>query len=227
MADVIIHACPKRAWYVKEYLIPSLIEQGIKRKNIKLWIDKKEHGNLASWVACCKAYGDKPGGMWHLQDDVMISHDFAKQIEKYDKGVVCGFCHEPYETEGVQHVGYVRAFLMWQSSFQCIRIPNEVLGHFYRWYTETAVHDKDMQKYIATGKCDDTIFRIFMVTQRSTDSVLNLAPHLVEHVDYLLGGSIINKWRGYAATGAYFYDDDLIEELENKLAKRRAEKPAF
>lgn len=227
MAEVIIHACLKRHWYVKDYLIPSLVEQGIKRDNITVWLDKKEHGNLASWVACCKAYGDKPGGMWHLQDDVLIARDFATKVNEYDDGVVCGFCHEPYETEGIHHIGYVRSFLMWQSSFLCIRIPNEVLGHFYRWYHEIAVHDENMQKYIKTGKCDDTIFRIFMCTQRSTDTVLNLAPHLVEHVDFAVGGSVVNKWRGYTSNGAYFYDDDLVDDLVQKIAKRRANKPAF
>lgn len=218
---IMIHACIEREWYVNEYLIPSIVEQGIDRDSIEIWLDKNRRGNLASWLACCEALQNRPGGTWHLQDDVLIARDFAEKIKEHDDGIVCGFCHDLYETEGVQHIGSVYAFLMWQSSFPCIRIPNKVLKHFLEWYRSEAVYDDVMQKYIKTGKCDDTIFRLFMCSQRSLDKVYNLAPHIVEHVDYIIGGSTINKWRGYPARGAYFYDDDLVDDLIQKLAKRR------
>lgn len=226
-AEVMIHACKDRAWYVNDFLIPSMLEQGIKEEQITLWMDDKGNGCLKQWLNSCEYLKDKPGGTWHVQDDVLIASDFAEKIEKYDKGIVCGFCHDLYETEGVQHLGYQLAFLMWQSSFPCIRIPNEVLGHFYKWFYDVAVHDKGFQKYIKTGKCDDTIFRLFMCNERSADIVYNLAPHLVEHVDYLIGGSQVNQWRGYAAMGAYFYDDYLVDNLIEKIAKRRARKRSF
>ena len=78
-----------------------------------------------------------------------------------------------------------------------------------------------MQKYISLGKCDDTIFRIFMIKERSTDKVLNLKPHLVEHVDVIIGGSVINRWRNFWANGTFFEDHELVEELEKKLGKER------
>ena len=217
---ILIHTCKEREWYVNEYLIPSIVKQGIKKKDIEIWLDTESIGNLASWLASCEYLADKPGGTWHLQDDVLISRNFAKQIKKHDTGIVCGFCYAPYETQGV-HTGVVFPVLMWQSSFQCIRIPNHVLKHFLEWYNSFAIHDHDMQEYISLGKCDDTIFRIFMIKERSTDKVLNLKPHLVEHVDVIIGGSVINRWRNFWANGTFFEDHDLVEELEKKLGKER------
>ena len=34
MAKYLIHASPGRMWYVTDYLIPSMVEQGIDRDNI-------------------------------------------------------------------------------------------------------------------------------------------------------------------------------------------------
>ena len=39
-----IHLTPKREWYVNEYLIPSMIKQGIKREDIIKWNDDKGYG---------------------------------------------------------------------------------------------------------------------------------------------------------------------------------------
>ena len=36
-----IHCCPKRMWYVEEYLIPSMLRQGIDRDSIIIWNDNK------------------------------------------------------------------------------------------------------------------------------------------------------------------------------------------
>ena len=36
-----IHCCPKRIWYVEEYLIPSMLRQGIDRENIIVWKNNK------------------------------------------------------------------------------------------------------------------------------------------------------------------------------------------
>ena len=45
-----IHSCDKRLWYVNEYLIPSMKEQGIKNEDIIIWNDDKHHGNLGSYI---------------------------------------------------------------------------------------------------------------------------------------------------------------------------------
>ena len=222
MAKVMIHACNDRLWYVNEYIVPSMTAQGVARDDITVWLDKESKGNLKSFLESCRALADTPGGTWHLQDDVLIAHDFSEKINEHDNGIVCAFCHDLYETEGCTHLGPVVPFLAWQSCFQCIRIPNETLGHFYKWFNEVAIHDEELVKrYISKNRSDDTLFRIFMCNERSWDRAYNLAPHLVEHVDFLIGGSQINKWRGYWARGAYFYDDYLVDNLIQDLAKRR------
>ena len=49
----LIHAMPKRMWYVEKYLIPSMIEQGIAKENIRVYNDEKGEGNLR---ACLNAF---------------------------------------------------------------------------------------------------------------------------------------------------------------------------
>ena len=128
MAQYLIHAMPKRIWYVNEYLIPSMIEQGIKAEDIRVYNDEKREGNLK---ACMKAYemceGD--GGTWHLQDDVCISSSFKALTEKYDTGIVCGF---KSEYDGTQMPGIVPVQNMW-FSFPCIRIPNSIAREVAKW----------------------------------------------------------------------------------------------
>ena len=76
MARYLIHACPRRMWYVEEYLIPSMLKQGIAKGDIRVYNDKEGEGNLR---ACMKAFAlceGIPGGTWHLQDDVCICRNF-------------------------------------------------------------------------------------------------------------------------------------------------------
>ena len=48
--------------------------------------------------------------------------------------------------------------------------------------------------------------------------VLNTTINLVDHVDYLIGGSIANKIRSEKEThAAYFEDKYLVKKLEEKL----------
>lgn len=49
----IIHSCNDRLWYVNAYLIPSLINQGISRKNIILFNDDDSVGNQQAWYQSC------------------------------------------------------------------------------------------------------------------------------------------------------------------------------
>ena len=91
-----IHACPKRMWYVGDYLIPSMLAQGIDKGNIIVWNDIDGVGNLASCLASFASCQEE-GETWHLQDDVVICHDFAERTASAPKGVVCGFCVGRYE----------------------------------------------------------------------------------------------------------------------------------
>jgi len=50
--------------------------------------------------------------------------------------------------------------------------------------------------------------------------VLNLAPNLVNHIDHLLGGSLINKDRGRGPEyimSRYWEEPELIEDIKNIL----------
>jgi hypothetical protein len=50
----------------------------------------------------------------------------------------------------------------------------------------------------------------------------NLNPCLVDHVDYLLGGSIANHDRFEKKVRAKFWEDeDLVKDLEVRLADRK------
>ena len=50
--------------------------------------------------------------------------------------------------------------------------------------------------------------------------VENVRPNLVEHVDWLIGGSYLQPWRGYLARAEYWDDEDLIDALHERLRAR-------
>ena len=76
-----IHACNSRLWYVQEYLVPSMLNQGIEQDDIILYVDENSVGNLASCINSFLALPDDNKGVWHLQDDVIISRDFKERTE--------------------------------------------------------------------------------------------------------------------------------------------------
>ena len=214
MANYVIHACPERMWYVEDYLLPSLHNQGI--KNATVYCDLLHLGNLEG---CMKVFGtmkDDDDGVWHLQDDVIICRDFKKLTEKYDSGIVCGFV-----TPRSANIGYVKPEKMWYS-FPCIRIPNQIAREFYHWYYSFAKGYAKYYEWVHMNKCDDNFFYEFMKKNHPDMDVLNLTPNLVDHVDFLIGGSLINKYRnGAQIRAAYFEDLDLVESLAGKLKKEK------
>lgn len=148
---------------------------------------------------------------------MVICRDFAKRIRSAPKGVVCGFCVYKYEHEIVK--GETIPKYMWQSSFPCIKIPNEIAGEFVEWFIKEQKRE-GLQKYIVTGKKDDTLFHIFMLEEHFGMNVFNMAPHLVDHIDWLIGGSTINQTRPFRARAHFWDDEELITELQKKLAGR-------
>ena len=128
MAKYLIHSCQKRKWYVDNYLIPSMLEQGIKRENILVYNDNERLGNLRAFLASADMVGQS-SGTWHLQDDIIIASNFKAITEEYDKGIVCGFCNK--YSEGLQ-IGIRPVRDMWYS-FPCIIIPNEYAHEFVKW----------------------------------------------------------------------------------------------
>ena len=215
---ILIHACPDRMWYVNEFLIPSLRDQGI--EDIDLALDDTGKGNLKACIDSFEECGKTQGDTWHLQDDVLICHDFAKQIEEIPAGIVaCGFCHTLFEPFNRPMVGMQPSVFMF-NSFPCIRIPNEVAAEFVEWFKTDARYRDEYQNWVRSSIHDDGFWHDFYVEQHPHDFVYNIAPALVEHVDWAIGGSIANEWRGYVCRAPYWEDEYLIDNLLQKLASR-------
>lgn len=222
-----IHSCNKRLWYVKKYLIPSMIKQGIKEENIILWNDSESWGNLSSWLKSCEYIRDNEDitwGIWHLQDDVLICHDFKNITEEfYDinrEMIRCGFVADTWGRISKAYWGFQSSDHMWLS-FQCIYIPNQYIVEFLEWFKYKTKVLKELQDRVATGKQDDFIFYRFMKSRHKNELVFNIKPNLVEHIDYLIGGSVASEDRVIKINkSAYFNDNILVDNLELLLQER-------
>lgn len=215
---ILIHACPNRMWYVDEFLIPSLKAQGI--EDIGVHLDDTGRGNLWSCIDSFEECGRHPGDTWHLQDDVLICHDFVEQIQEIPTGIVaCGFCHTLFEPFNRPMVGMQPPVFMF-NSFPCIRVPNEVAAEFVEWFKTDAIKRDEYQKWVRSGIHDDGFWHDFYEEQHPNDFVYNIAPALVEHIDWIIGGSIANDWRGYICRASYWDDEYLVDNLIQKVASR-------
>lgn len=212
----IIHACSKRLWYVEGYLIPSMKEQGI--SDIKIALDDRLEGCLFAIMRNFAECGREKGGAWHLQDDVVISRDFREKTEEYDNGVVCGFWHR-YRSDQVFREGKIEVSEM-NYSFPCIRIPNEIAGEFAEWFYQDAGQREKYKKWVEAKKYVDSFFMEFMRERYGDGYVYNLKPSIVEHVDWLIGGSTVNKWREEDCRAECFDDPGAIEKLREWLKKQ-------
>lgn len=196
-----------------------MIEQGIKNEDILLFIDTDSIGCLQS---CITVFSNAPNrdmndGIWYLQDDVVICGDFKELTERYDKGLVCGYCYDLDLKKNV--VGEVTPRDYWYS-FPCIRIPNKIARDFVDWFYTDAVNNREYSIWIKSKKYDDSMFDIYMKDYYPDYVGLNLKPNLVDHIDYLIGGSIINSTRDQKETHAvYFECSQLVDKLAKKLQK--------
>lgn len=214
MARYLIHSCQKRKWYVDEFLLPSMLKQGIERENILIYNDNAKLGNLRAFLSSAEIIDTRISGTWHLQDDVIISSNFKEVTETYDHGIVCGFCNT-YSADLPIGIRPVRD--MWYS-FPCIRIPNGLLKSFVRWVNIPSTQNK-YRVYIEANKFDDTLFRAYIISLYKDKLVHNLCPNIVDNVDYLIGGSIINYNRPVSDVNSiYFTEKPLKEELKNALS---------
>lgn len=216
--DYMIHACPQRMWYVEEFLIPSMISQGIREAEIDIRCDTEGKGNLLSCMESFRDCGERPGGTWHLQDDILICRDFAQRTKEAE-GIVCGFGCRNFGPS-MQQRGRVPMRFMWYS-FQCIHLPNDLAGECAKWFFEDAQYRSIYQSQIVDKKHDDWFFREFMLEKHQDRWVTNLSPNLVDHIDHLIGGTIINRQRRIQVNRAEFFrDGDLVDELEEKIKHR-------
>ena len=212
---ILIHGCYKREKYVYEHLIPSLKAQGV--EDVRVWMDVSKEGNLKNALNSFRACSLLDGGTWHLQDDVIISSDFAKIATEHDKGLVCGFGNAEWEGGRITRTGLRPAKYMW-FSFQCLRVPAWLAGAFYEWYYTKAVNDPEYAEFINLDGYDDFFFRKFIVAEYPELPVVNLNPNIVDHIDYLLGGTAIGLRKdGKPHRSAYWKDEKLIDDLKSIL----------
>ncbi len=209
---VLIHACPKRMWYVEGFLVPELERQGA--DEIEIFNDTEGLGNLR---ACMKAFAGRTGegGTWHIQDDVLLCRDFVQRCRKHDTGVVYGFCNEAFTDDPLQ-TGRVSVEDAWHS-FQCVRIPDAYARECADWLDGPGKTSGMYPIWVQSGKMDDDVFRTFLIDRHGRETVENLKPNLVEHVDWIVGGSILSPWRGFIARAYYWPDEDLVRELKEAV----------
>ena len=214
----VIHACTQRMWYVTEFLVPSLEQQGI--DDILIKCDEKGIGNLENCMNIF-AHITTPGGTWHLQDDIIVCHDFKERTNEPSYDIICGFVSP--NDEHLKYEGYVAPKDMWWS-FPCIYIPNNLARECANWYYEYAKYKGIYSWMIKNTKYDDYFFREFLMLRYPNYKVLNLKPNLVDHVDYLMGGTTINKEREKkfkTVRAKWFNDKYLVDELEIKIKEQR------
>ncbi len=213
MSKYVIHACPQRMWYVNDFLIPSLKNQGI--EDIDVRCDTQKLGNLEKCMNIFSVMNEE-GGSWHLQDDVIICRDFAERTKKYSgDDVVCGYVWE--NSTNLDKIGWTAPQDMWWS-FPCIYIPNKMARECSKWYYGWAKRDEKYKIYFGKKQYDDYFFREFLLVYYPEIPVLHIKPCLVDHIDYLIGGTtILPSGRGEESHSKWFEDPDLVDELKMKL----------
>lgn len=228
-----IHTIPERMWYVKGYLIPELIRQGIPKSRIKVWNDKDHMGNLVSCITsflwCGEQVKDhdklpKPH-TWHIQDDVVPSKVFAQVTEfgnEFNMPVVAGFCADLcYGEDRSPYKGFQPIDKLWWS-FQCIRIDDWLAGECGRWFmAHEGSFGQDMDILLREGKGDDTLFSLFLKENHPKMKVFNGQVNLVQHIDDLLGGSVVNKGRDFAIRSKYWTDHGEMDKVKEWLEVNR------
>ena len=218
-----IHSCNQRQWYVDKYLVPSLYEQGIKKEDVYVYQDKNCEGNLKSWIQSChlasELWGDNEN-VWHLQDDVIVCSNFkqrTEELEALDYKVICGFTCKyddgrgPGEGPTLNHMWY---------SFPCIRIHTAISKEFALWADIYLWRDNQFGFWHRHKKGDDYIFRVWIESYYPNMKVLNLVPNLIDHIDYLIGGTVVNPQRemtGVDIRSIYWEEPELVEELERRI----------
>lgn len=227
---IMIHACPARMWYVEEYLLPQLRGQGVTDDEIRVWNDTEGWGNLESFVRSCESLAEAGGQTWHIQDDVLLAHDFAaraRTLETETDGIVCGFCCANWGPTPIKD-GPAPIRFMW-NGFQCLRIPDAMAGEFAAWFRGAGCRKPELQRWVKSNKGDDSIFRSFCLERHGRDTVFNVAPNLADHVDFLIGGTVINAARVQQYNRALFWDPTdaaAVAALRDRLTERALQKDA-
>lgn len=217
-----IHAVPCRLWYVEKFLIPSMLEQGIKFDAIDVYIDSNQDGNLRSCLKSFRSLPDK-GETCHLQDDVILARDFKKHIEEYHDLVEVGpepiamCCFESiYDNGETKDKEWVKPKDMWYS-FQCITIPNKIAHEFTEWVMQQwEDNNPKTWLWISNNMFDDFLFKAFLIDKHPNEDVYLQTPNLVEHVDTIIGGSTLVQ-RKEIMRSTSFPNPELVKQLEERV----------
>lgn len=193
--DILIHASNTRMHYIYGFLIPRLLST-----KLRVYIDREEAGNIEAYIRSYKKLPED-GDTWHLEDDVLPDKRFLQWAEELKdfKGIVCGFGTSP------------ASFY----SFPCIRIPNAYIKDFLEWLTHN--NDECIKARMEIGKGIDFIFHKYWLSHQIPIKYHN--PCIVEHVDYLLGGSLINM-RDKPLKAYRFDDTESMADLKRWLERR-------
>lgn len=218
--QIMIHTCVNRLWYVNEYLVKSLREQGFTKDEIKIYLDKNSKGNLKAFMDSISQLPDE-GHTWHLQDDVIICRDFRERALQYDDfdGIVAGFM-SIYDVDDKKYYNIPNddmRNLGW--TFPCIKIPNSVAKLCLEMYN-IVKNDATLEYWKQLNKGDDAVFKLYLEKYQPKIMHINVVPNLVDHIDYMLGGSTVNKSRAGTCRALYFEDLDLVKKLESELYGR-------
>lgn len=210
-------------WYVNGYLAPELKRQGA---DVDIYCDTDKLGNLrACMTAFANVKGD--GHTWHVQDDILPARDFVKRCEALEdmEGPIYGFCCRNFG-DRLDAYGEVYIPDAW-NSFQCVRIPNEYARECAAWVKSGAFWGEsdspELPILYHLGNGDDTFFHKFMEARHGMETAYNVKPNLVEHIDWLIGGSSLQTWRDFLAKAEYWEDPALVTEVNTIIQKIKRE----
>lgn len=193
-------------WYVDGYLLPSLRSQGIEPE---ICMDEGL-GCLQTAMNCFKTCGDA----WHIQDDVIICDDFAERTREKPEVITCGFVYSGFGPD-VGMMGRVNIRDAWYS-FPCIYIPGENAAGCAEWFETYARWHPRWEGFARLKINDDGIFRDYMLENHPDAEADNLNPCLVDHIDYLIGGSMVGNEKT-PRRACYWYDDTPNKKLHEWL----------
>lgn len=217
-----IHCCPKRLWYVESILIPEMHRQGIEKDDIIVYNDENNEGNLISYLNSCKYIIDNlmaEQGLWHLQDDVVISGDFAEKTKEveYPDEIVNGFVTERFNKKRFARKGRVGILSHW-NSFPCMYIPTRLSKGFFNWFYKVAIKEEFYADRIEEGRGDDYIFWAYIRREHTNTKCLNLAPNVADHIDFMIGGSVANSEREGTSRAVWFEDRNALDKVKEQIS---------
>lgn len=221
----LIHTCPKRLWYVEEFLVPSLKEQGILEGDIFIYNDANRDGNL---VSCMKSFLYYSGAfpnerdIWNLQDDILLCRDFYKRCSTLSSAgwdIVMGYCSEGYPDRDCITFPTISNHLWW--SAPCMKLTAEIMGLISDRFWKVLPTNKKYLLYHTIQKCDDVMINDWIGENlKNNIKIMQVSPNLVDHVDYIIGGSLVNAQRPSIAKSKDFVDSDLVDILRKDIERR-------